>query len=109
MDTPTIVTIHLLDQYSNIAATEFVSVELSSNGSVTGSGVVSIEKGIGQRSIRNSLPQLIQLSLTSASSAGISTDSIAHVSFFSGMIHDESLLIIEKSNSTYETPDRNTE
>ncbi len=78
------VVIQALDQYGNIAVSESRSITLSTNGSVTGAGIVTFQQGIALKSIRDSVAELVILSLQDTNSLGLNISSTSIVSFSPG-------------------------
>ncbi len=74
------------DQYGNVADQEGRTCVLVANGSVTGTGVVSIQAGRGSKHIRNSVPEVVQFSIQANANSSWDTSSKFLFKFNSGKL-----------------------
>src|SRR5438067_13560285 len=66
VDAPITVTVQLQDQFGNVVSSGLDSdkdVTLNTSGSATGGGLVNIVNGVGTKSLRDQVPETVNLSL----------------------------------------------
>ena len=86
-------TVRALDQFGNVALGEQRTVSIAATGSATSTGIIFLSNGIGSRSIRNSVPETVIISLLDTQSLGVIVSSTNSVTFASGLIVYEDLLL----------------
>jgi phosphotransferase system IIA component/3'-phosphoadenosine 5'-phosphosulfate (PAPS) 3'-phosphatase len=91
VDAPIQVTVRALDQFGNIATSEFRDVTLLTTGSATGGGVVNIVAGAGIRLIADQLAETVNLSLADLGT-GLDVSSTQDVFFGSGAVSRYAIL-----------------
>ena len=80
------VAVRALDQYNNIVTNFSGTVQLaSSSATVTGAGLVNISAGVGTVTLRDTKHEIVQLSLSTSSVAGLNLSSTAPVQFLYGL------------------------
>ena len=81
------------DQYGNVAEQEGRTCVLVANGSVTGIGVVSIQAGRGSKYLRNSVPEVVQISIQANANSSWDTRSTLSFRFNSGKLRTQNLTV----------------
>jgi hypothetical protein len=98
VDGPIAVTILALDQFGNLATAEGRTVTVVLNGSATGGGVVTFINGTAVKYIRDSLPELVQLSLFDSAGLGVAMSSSSYLQFGPGTVLERTHLTFRCNN-----------
>ncbi|MEI6479726.1 MAG: MBG domain-containing protein, partial [bacterium] len=77
----TVVTVRAEDNNGNVQTTYNRNVTLNVSGSATGGGVVTIQNGVGTKTITDAVAETVTLTLTDSAVTGLDTSSVQDVLF----------------------------
>lgn len=86
VDAAVTITVQAQDDSGNIDTSNTQSVTLSTTGSATGGGVVTMVNGVGTKNISNIVAQTITLSLVDTAGTGLNVSSSKNLTFAPGVV-----------------------